>query len=198
VLPFIQRTEVKFGLRFSEQVKNAIGAGNNDMTVDQVREFNAKHAAPPREYHIQFQDHSGNISNVTLKNPRYYSTSGKADLDGNHALEDNEAAPYVAIIARFNWKRIRAVQSFTVDKNSQGQTVVLEDNSILPLENDTAVSVRSARYPRASPEEAGFEEIGSYPANHASILCPLAGTPAFCPGGPPNAIIDPGSRGGSE
>jgi hypothetical protein len=45
---------------------------------------------------------------------------------------------------------------------------------IVPLENDSAVTIHSARYP-------GFLEINSYHANHASILCPQAGMqPVFC------------------
>ena len=117
------------------------------MTIDGVQQFDGEHQTPPTHYQVQFRNQSGNISNLTLNNPQYYSTSGNADLNGNQRLEDNEAAPYFPIVARFQWNRIRTVQTFTRSTNSQGQTVVIPNNSILPLENDTAVSIQSARYP---------------------------------------------------
>ena len=186
VFPSYARVGYFFGkLSSREQLKNAFGRGNLDLTTGSVNTFNVTHEKPPEDYHVQFSNPDGvPTSSLTLKHPSYYSTSGDADLNGNHSLESNEAAPYNPLAARFQWNLIRRARTLTQGKNAQGQIVVLENRSTLPLENDTAVSVWSARYP-------GFVEIGSYPANHASILCPSAGSvPAFCPGGLPNPIFD--------
>jgi hypothetical protein len=161
----------------AQQLRNLFGRGNNDITVDGVEGFNARHRTPPDHYQIQFQDQSGNTSIHTILNPRYYSTSADADLNGNGQLEDSEAAPYIAPLARFNWNRIRTVQSFTVGTDSHGRTMVTSNAPSFPSENDIAVSIQSAQYLPSFTEINGV----SYFANHASILCPQAGLqPSFC------------------
>jgi hypothetical protein len=162
--------------RNSQGLRNAFGSGNDDMTINKVAQFNAAHPTPPREYHVQIHDQFGNVvSKLTLKNMSYLSTSANADLNRDLTLQDNEAAPYNTLIARFQWKRIGTVQSFTLGTDSQGRTTATPRSASTFLDNDTAVSIDSARYPE------GFQEINSYLANHASILCPVAGqVPVFC------------------
>lgn len=67
------------------------------------------------------------------------------------------------------------VERVTAD-TVNGRRVITGHPSTTFADNDTAVSVVSARYP-------GFKEINGTPyrANHASILCPGIGViPAFC------------------
>jgi triacylglycerol esterase/lipase EstA (alpha/beta hydrolase family) len=192
VLPGYARVGYLFGRLFTpQQLKNAFGTGNKDMTVAQVEQFNGDHPYPPREYHVQMQDQSGHTSNLTIKNPSYYSTSGNADLNSDHFLQDSEAAPYNPFVARFQWNRIGTVAEITLGTDSQGRTVATQiTNAGFFAENDTAVSIVSARYPPPSPVFTGFTEINSYRANHASVLCPQAGPqPLFC-AGIPGPIVD--------
>jgi hypothetical protein len=165
------------------KIKNAFGRGAEDVTIEKMDEFNFEHPGPPASYQIQVQSQS-----LTITNPSYFSTSGNADLDQNpnpHKLEDNEAAPY-GTVGIHQWGWIGNVEYVTVGTNG-GKKVVIQ-HLVAPggfFDNDTVLSVLSARYPPPSPAATGFTEINGTPylANHASILCPQAGLqPAFCVG----------------
>ena len=153
-----------------------VGKGSNDMTIQAVDKFNSGHPAPPASYQIQVQNHS-----LTINKPSYFSTSGNADLNGDHILQGNEADPYGAV-GQFNWNWVGRVEHVTVD-TVNGKKVITGHPFPGFSDNDTAVSVVSARYPPLADGTPGFEEINGtpYSANHASILCPSIGLVlAFC------------------
>lgn len=165
------RTGVPFALKLGHlfariltptEIKNAFGAGNSDMTTAKASAFNEIHTAPPPGNRLQVQNQI-----LTITKPGYFSTSANADLNLNEQLEDNEAAPYFSLQARFSWKLIGRVTTVLLGQ-SQGKTVAVPVETVLFRDNDTAVSLFSARV-------TGFEEIGVYRANHATILCPGIG-----------------------
>jgi pimeloyl-ACP methyl ester carboxylesterase len=171
-----------FGSIFnSTQLENAFGAGNDDMTVAKVAEFNAQHPIPPPQYQLS---NSSSSPVLTILNPAYWSTSGDADLDHSGFLSEDEAAPSLWLEALFRWNRLRTVSRITVTADAEGKKHAVPSPSA-PQANDTAVTVQSARY---NPFGLGFNEIapgagsaGPHLANHSTVLCSEIGAvPAYC------------------
>jgi len=177
VLPGFVQALYPFLMRFNTAFRNAFGAGNNDMTVASVQNrFNVAYQTPPESFTLQDTNTPPNTSSTK---PVYYSTSGNADLNGNHLLDNNENVPYGALtLPGFRYRLLSTATAVPLQLDPSGRLVAVPQNSILFLDNDLAVTVQSARYP-------GFMEIGSFLRNHATSRCGLKAVDCgFVPGNP--------------
>ena len=146
-----------------------LGAGVNDLTVQNVRAFNDLYLIPPPEFRLL--DSNGNMS--VTKSP-YYSTSADADLNGDGSISAAEANPYPRLFGNLSYNivaRGKSVNTFTAIG------LLLADTSSIPngaIQNDLLVPIPSTRYPM-------FTEINSYVGangrNHQTIRC---GQDAVC------------------
>jgi hypothetical protein len=170
VLPLFIRPLYRFLMRVNlpgnsdDEFRNLFGPGNNDMTVQSLRTFNSRNPSPPSEFTVRFTG-PGQSTSDSMTRPFYYSTAANADLNGDRVLQNNEAAPYFPLEARWRYERLSSVRSIDLIRLSSGRIIAV----LIPTDgfkdNDTAVTVESGRYP-------GFSEIGSYLRNHTTILRP--------------------------
>jgi pimeloyl-ACP methyl ester carboxylesterase len=152
-------------------------AGNNDMTVGKVHDFNEQYKVPPEYFKLAYP---ANPQDLFFTRPQYYATSADADLDSDGTISATEAAPpsfpvFDTYIANWRYQRLRTVRSIKLVSQGGGLQLAVQDPAPYGTFylNDLAVTTDSATYDtftQIGPFLGPF--VGASGRNHSTIRMP--------------------------